>query len=327
MLRKLILMVICTMLFLMQCDVTGSGDEDTPPEAPSTISAVPSDAQNTISWGVSTGATSYTLYWSTQTPVTLSANKITSAISPHVHSGLTNNTVYYYAVTASNAYGESALSFEVSATPFVIVQIPQAPTGVAATVVNDSVNLSWVASQGATSYTVYWDYKTPVTKDAQSIANATSPYKQANLFNGIAYYYAVSASNTAGESGLSTEENVTYSLTNTIPPDSIIGIWEITNKREYLNGVTTTKNKVQLNAVSYNLTYTVSTGNEFLSWEVNGIMETYKGGTWQLSGAVFTVVYEDETINYAGHFENGRIVLTVKVSDANIKELAFFRKQ
>ncbi len=42
---------------------------------------------------------------------------ILSATSPHVHDLLTNDTTYYYVVTAENASGESVESSEVNATP------------------------------------------------------------------------------------------------------------------------------------------------------------------------------------------------------------------
>ena len=67
-----------------------------------------------------TDATSYNIYWSTTTGVTTaSGTKITGVGSPHIHSGLINDTTYYYVVTAVNNDGESTPSSQVSAIPSV----------------------------------------------------------------------------------------------------------------------------------------------------------------------------------------------------------------
>lgn len=65
-----------------------------------------------------TGATTYTLYWSTSPGVnTTNGNKLPAASAPLAHTALLNGQTYYYVVTASNAGGESAASAEAHATP------------------------------------------------------------------------------------------------------------------------------------------------------------------------------------------------------------------
>lgn len=87
------------------------------PNAPGNVQIVVSDTTVTISWDVSSGATSYNIYWNTTGNVTTSDTKIAGAASPYMHTNLTNGTTYYYAVTAANAGGESSISAEVSAVP------------------------------------------------------------------------------------------------------------------------------------------------------------------------------------------------------------------
>jgi len=88
----------------------------TPPPAPTGLGATAGNAQVSLAWTASAGATSYHLKRSTTSggPYTqVAAPSTTSAID----TGLTNGTTYYYVVSALNAVGESANSAQVSATP------------------------------------------------------------------------------------------------------------------------------------------------------------------------------------------------------------------
>ena len=86
------------------------------PAAPMGVMATGGTNQVTISWSPVSGATSYNIYWSTASGVTVSTGtKISSATSPYIHAGLSAGTAYYYIVTAVNSAGESAASPQVSA--------------------------------------------------------------------------------------------------------------------------------------------------------------------------------------------------------------------
>jgi hypothetical protein len=64
------------------------------------------------------GAVAYNVYWSTAPgTTTLNGTKISGVSSPYLHAGLTNNTTYYYVVTAENGSEETSESAEVSAVP------------------------------------------------------------------------------------------------------------------------------------------------------------------------------------------------------------------
>ena len=97
---------------------------------PTNLAVKAGDAENMISWLEVPGAVSYNLYFSTNPSLTTeTATKIEGITSPYAHTGLTNNTPYFYALTAVTEEGaESQISEEQSATPVLIdITAPQNP--------------------------------------------------------------------------------------------------------------------------------------------------------------------------------------------------------
>lgn len=177
----------------------------TPPAAPTNLTASAGNAQVSLSWTASTGATSYTVYDSTTSGGPYTNIGSVSSNSANV-TGLTNGTTYYFVVTASNSSGTSGNSNQASATPNV--SIPPAPTGLSATAGNAQVSLAWSASSGATSYNV--GRSTTSGGPYTTIASPTSTsYTDTGLTNGTTYYYVVSASNSAGTSANSSQVSAT----------------------------------------------------------------------------------------------------------------------
>lgn len=87
------------------------------PFAPTGLTATAGNYQATISWNAVGGATSYNLYWSTSSDISSqNGTKIEAVTSPYTHSGLDENTTYYYVVTSVNGYGESDDSAQASVT-------------------------------------------------------------------------------------------------------------------------------------------------------------------------------------------------------------------
>jgi PKD repeat protein len=88
-----------------------------PPSAPLGLVATPGDAQVSLSWTASSGASHYDVKRSTTSGggYSVIADNITA--TSYLDSGVTNGTTYYYVVSAGNAQGESGNSSQVSATP------------------------------------------------------------------------------------------------------------------------------------------------------------------------------------------------------------------
>ena len=97
---------------------------------PSNVAMKPGDTEAIISWLDVPGAVSYNLYFSTNPDLTSeTSTKIEGVTSPFSHTGLTNNTPYFYALSALTEDGsESPLSEEQSVTPVLIdITAPQNP--------------------------------------------------------------------------------------------------------------------------------------------------------------------------------------------------------
>ena len=179
----------------------------TVPAAPGGLVATAGNGQVALGWTASSGATGYTVKWSTTAggPYT----SIPVAGTSYDHTGLANGTTYFYVVSASNSAGESPNTSEVSATPQPPPP-PAAPTGLGATPGNGQVSLSWNPSAGATSYTVKAALTTGGPYDAFTQPGVTgTTFVNAGLSNGTTYYYVVSASNASGEGADSIEKAAT----------------------------------------------------------------------------------------------------------------------
>jgi fibronectin type 3 domain-containing protein len=181
------------------------------PAAPTNLTAAAGNAQVSLSWTASSGATSYTVKRATSSGGTYTnvATGVTS--TSYTNTGLSNGTTYYYVVAAVNTAGSSANSNQASATPQSTVTIPQAPANLTATAGNAQVALSWSASSGATSYTVKRATTTggPYTNIATGVTSTS--YTNTGLTNGTLYYFVVSAVNTAGSSANSNQASATPS--------------------------------------------------------------------------------------------------------------------
>ena len=188
------------------------------PGTPTASGITPTSA--TLSWSAVSGATSYALYEGA-TPTSLAlVNSAITGTSTTV-TGLTPSTGYYFALSATNSAGASAVGSSTLVTTTAL-SAPSAPTALSGTSGNTSVSLKWTApaSTGGspiTGYTVYYATTSGGELQGSSLASATTSTTVSGLTNGTPYYFEVVATNTIGSSAVSNEVAVTPAAALTAP--------------------------------------------------------------------------------------------------------------
>ena len=185
------------------------------PAAPKGLTATSGNAQASLTWAASTGATSYHVKRAATSAGPFAQIAVPTA-SSFIDRGLTNGTTYFYAVSAVNSVGESANSSTASAKPAASAAAPAAPTRLTAISGNAEVSLTWAASTGATSYHVK-RAATSAGPFAQVSVPTTSIFIDTGLTNGTTYFYAVSAVNSVGESANSSVDSATPTASTKVP--------------------------------------------------------------------------------------------------------------
>ncbi|MFT3784186.1 MAG: cellulase family glycosylhydrolase [Nibricoccus sp.] len=184
--------------------VSAKPSVDAEPSEPTNLAASAGDAQVTLSWTDSSGATSFNVKRAPASggPYTTLG---TATRTSYTDSNVTNGTTYYYVVSGVKTVWESADSTEVSAKP--MQPVPAAPTSLAATPGDAQTVLSWMAAATATSYNVK---RATVSGGPYTIVGSptTTHYTDSGLINTTTYYYVVSAVNSGGEGPDSNETSV-----------------------------------------------------------------------------------------------------------------------
>jgi fibronectin type 3 domain-containing protein len=267
------------------------GAPTSPPVAPTNLIATAGNAQVSLSWTASSGATSYNVKRNTTSGAeTTIATGVTT--TSYTDTTVTNGTTYFYVVSAVNAAGESPNSNEASATP--VCSIPAAPTGLTPTAGNAQVSLSWTASSGATSYNV----KRNTTSGAETtIATGvtTTSYTDTTVTNGTTYYYVVSASNTCGESANSGEVSATPAAASPPAAPTLIATAGPGAKKVSLSWTASS------GATSYNVNRSTTSGGPYTTI-ATGVTTTSYTDMFLTSGT--TYYYVVSALNSAGESPN-----------------------
>lgn len=180
-----------------------------PPNPPTAVVATPGNAEVTLAWTASSGLTGYNVYRSTTNGGSYSKlNSSAVTATSYTDATAINGTTYYYVVTAFNTPGESVHSNQSIAEP--VAPAPSAPTGLTASPGDHQVSLTWATTSGATSYNVYRSTTSggPYSKVTPSGVPMPS-FTNTGLTDGTTYYYVVTAVNSGGESGDSSQVSAT----------------------------------------------------------------------------------------------------------------------
>ncbi len=185
------------------------------PPVPFGVVVTPSSGQIGLQWTFEEGATSYRIYRGTSPGGEGATALATTTSSSYTDTSVTSGVTYYYKITALTGATESARSSEYSANTSGTGTAPATPVGVVATAGNASVGLTWTASAGATSYSIYRGTSSG-GEGATPVGTATTnSFTDTGLTNGTTYYYTITASNSAGTSAKSAEVHATPAASGT----------------------------------------------------------------------------------------------------------------
>ncbi|MFM2242049.1 MAG: hypothetical protein RLZ97_904, partial [Verrucomicrobiota bacterium] len=192
----------------------------TPLAAPANLSATPGNGSVTLSWTAVPGATAYAVKRSAS-----SGGPYTSVGTPAANSftnSATNNTQWFYIVTATALGSESPPSNEATAVP--VSSLP-APVGFTATPANAAVHLAWNPVPNALSYTVARS-TTQGGPYTNVVSGLLSPaFTNTGLSNGTTYHYVVRAVSGSITSPNSAEASVVPAPTPTVFTTASAGNW------------------------------------------------------------------------------------------------------
>jgi hypothetical protein len=245
----------------------------------------------TLSWNASTGATSYRLQVSTSAGFAVSVvNQSGITGTSYNVTGLSNGTLYYWRVNATNAGGTSAYSTSWNFT--TVVAAPSAPTlsspANGATGVSTSPALNWNASTGATSYQLEVSTNSSFSSTVVNQSGITgTSYGVTGLTNGTTYYWRVNATNAGGTSAYSTSWSFTTSGGGGGNPPAAPTLSSPVNGATGISTTPTLNWNASTGATSYQLQ--VSTNASFSSTVVNqsGITGTSYGVTGLTNGTTY----------------------------------------
>ncbi len=197
------------------------GAGDTAPPTPAGLTAGSQTSTSlTVSWSASTEATSYQLFRDTSAGGSFAIQVYSGSGLSFTDSPLASSTTYYYKVRATNATGSSSLSGAASGTTLAETPtVPPTPTDLAVgSPTSTSLQVSWMASPGATSYQVFRDTSAGGGFATQAYSGSGLSFTDSPLASSSTYYYKVRATSSGGSSDLSAAASgETLAETPTVP--------------------------------------------------------------------------------------------------------------
>lgn len=207
------------------------------------------------------------------------------ATSPYNSTGLTNGTLYYYRVSATNAAGFGAVSTTASGTPRTV---PGAPTTIGSVTATSStaasVPFTAPASNGGNAITSY--VVTPYIGAAAqtTVSGASSPISVSGLTTGQNYTFKVHAVNAAGSGAQSVASAAVSLVYNSVSAPSGASY-------TYSSAVALTDSKITYTSTASSDVVITPTGT---AWTISA------GGNTDTLNFVRKVVFTDKIIYLAG---------------------------
>ena len=168
------------------------------PSAPTSLSVVPFNASATVTFSgatVTAGKPAITSYTVTAFP---GGRFVTGAASPLTVTGLTNDVLHTFTVSATNSDGTSIPSSGITETPMLF--LPTAPTAISGVGQDGQVAVIFSGATVASGKPAITSYTVTVSPGGATVTGADSPLTVTGLTNGDQYTFTVVATNADGNS-------------------------------------------------------------------------------------------------------------------------------
>lgn len=177
-----------------------------PTVPPANLTGALVDGKAQLAWSAVPGATGYKIFRSTSDGFTLPSMIGSTAALHFTDTGMAAGTAYFYKVAAYNAGGIGPMSNIVSVAP---VPPPPAPAGLAATVVEGKIKLTWSAVAGVTGYKIFRGSSDAAVAAPPVGTTALLTLTDTTVTLGTTYFYKVASYNANGTGPMSTSVNAT----------------------------------------------------------------------------------------------------------------------
>jgi hypothetical protein len=263
-------------IYVWPVQAPGAFDKASPANGATGLSTSP-----TLSWGTSSGATSYSYCYDTTDDDACTNWVDNGPATSKTLSGLATNTTYYWHVRAansggttySNASSTAFWSFKTAAATSSPGAFDKASPTNGATGLSTSPTLSWGTSSGATSYSYCYD-----TTDDNACTNwvdngpATSK-TLSELATNTTYYWHVRAANSGGTTYSNASSTAFWSF-KTAAATSAPGAFDKASPENGATGLSTGPTLswgTSSGATSYSYCYDTTDDNACTNWVDNGL--------------------------------------------------------